>query len=167
MDHEIAEGIRLDLAQPASNVAVELDDETCYLAGGALDGTAKFREKLLRCLGWRLVRVPHEEWDALTSADKREAFLRAGLEAAGLKAGPRREAVQAVDDNPGEAAVDVELAAADAGGLGGAAEVFEPGEAAYGHMEVKDLKLLLKRRGINQSGTKRALVQRLGLDDAK
>jgi very-short-patch-repair endonuclease len=69
------------MAQPASKVAVEFDGPTHYLAGAvdssrALDGTSKFKERLLRNLGWKLVRVPYYEWDALRSSAGREAYLR-------------------------------------------------------------------------------------------
>jgi hypothetical protein len=81
-EHVTAEGISLDMAQPASKVAVEFDGPTHYLVGSSdgrrrvLDGTSKFKEKLLHRLGWKFIRVPYFEWDVLRSSAEREAYLR-------------------------------------------------------------------------------------------
>ncbi|KAJ1457742.1 hypothetical protein M885DRAFT_615163 [Pelagophyceae sp. CCMP2097] len=83
LEHVTAEGIRVGMAQPAAKVAVEFDGPTHYLAGSSrgvstavLSGASKFKERLLRGLGWQLVRVPYFEWDALHSSALREAYLR-------------------------------------------------------------------------------------------
>eukprot|EP00628_Pelagophyceae_sp_CCMP2097_P028393 CAMPEP_0184201590 /NCGR_PEP_ID=MMETSP0976-20121227/8116_1 /TAXON_ID=483370 /ORGANISM="non described non described, Strain CCMP2097" /LENGTH=733 /DNA_ID=CAMNT_0026506115 /DNA_START=65 /DNA_END=2263 /DNA_ORIENTATION=+ len=63
-EHVTTEGISLDMARPASKVAVEFDGPTHYLAGASdgsrrvLDGKSKAKERLLRRLGWDLIRVP-------------------------------------------------------------------------------------------------------------
>jgi very-short-patch-repair endonuclease len=79
-EHVTAEGISLDMAQPASKVAVEFDGPKHYLAGASsrrvLDGKSKAKERLLRRLGWDVVRVPYFEWDALRSSADREKYLR-------------------------------------------------------------------------------------------
>jgi hypothetical protein len=92
-EHVTAEGVSLDMAQPASRVAVEFDGPTHYLAGAStvLDGASKAKARLLRRLGWTLIRVPHFEWDKLPSSDRREDYLRRKLREAsadGRRRGP-------------------------------------------------------------------------------
>jgi hypothetical protein len=89
-EHVIAEGISLDMAQPASKVAVEFDGPKHYLVGAsddvstrAFDGTTKSKERLLRRLGWTVVRVPYFAWSRLRSSADREAYLRNRMISAG------------------------------------------------------------------------------------
>jgi hypothetical protein len=82
LEHVTAEGISLDMAEPASKFAVEFDGPTHFLAGASdgsrrvLDGKSKSKERLLRRLGWKLVRVPYYERMTLRSSADREAYLR-------------------------------------------------------------------------------------------
>jgi very-short-patch-repair endonuclease len=68
------------MAQPLTKVAVEFDGLTHYLAGassrGVLDGKSKAKERLLRSLGWDVVRVSYFEWYALGSSADRDKYLR-------------------------------------------------------------------------------------------
>ncbi|KAJ1463556.1 RAP domain-containing protein [Pelagophyceae sp. CCMP2097] len=82
-EHVTAEGISLDMAQPASKFAVEFDGPTHYLVGAsgdvsirALDGKSKSKQRLLRKLGWHVVHVPYFEWMKLRSSAERDAYLR-------------------------------------------------------------------------------------------
>jgi hypothetical protein len=45
-------------------------------------GATRMKARHLRRLGWRVINVTFDEWDALGSAAAREAFLRRRIEAA-------------------------------------------------------------------------------------
>jgi hypothetical protein len=97
-------GYSIDVSIPALRVAIEADGPS-HIArnkrrpgggggaatgpgGGPPAGTVQLGATLmkarhLRALGWRVVNVTFEEWDALGSAAAREAFLRARIAAAG------------------------------------------------------------------------------------
>jgi hypothetical protein len=147
------------MADPSLKVAVEFDGPTHYLVGSSdgrrrgLNGTSKFKERLLRSLGWQLFRVPYFEWYALQSSALREAYLRDGIAASS----PTRGA--AVQSTGQELPTSADGDAAPA--TMGEAASLECGAAAYSRLLVKDLKALLKERGLKQSGLKKELVQRL------
>jgi len=98
-EHVTVDGLRLDMTQPLTKLAVEFDGPQHYFFADAddahsaletpgavaqrrvLDGPSKFKERLLNNRGWRLARVPFYDWAALETAGDREAYLRRKLEA--------------------------------------------------------------------------------------
>ena len=82
-EHVTAEGISLDMAQPDEKRGVEVDGPSHYLKGREpvqVNGSTRFKSRLLRQLGWDVVHVPFFEWDALGGvAESQDAYLRAKL----------------------------------------------------------------------------------------
>jgi len=79
-EHVTPEGLSLDMAQPASKVAVEFDGPTHYLGdlGSAeycLHGRFFFKNRLLQKLGWKVIHVPYFEWRRLESPSAQEDYL--------------------------------------------------------------------------------------------
>ncbi|KAJ1454171.1 hypothetical protein M885DRAFT_251068 [Pelagophyceae sp. CCMP2097] len=82
--HITAEGISLVIAQPDTKVCVEFDGATHFFAGSlrdgpsrhVLDGTSVAKERLLRRLGWDVIRVPYFDWMEKRSKTEREEYLR-------------------------------------------------------------------------------------------
>mmetsp|Transcript_7086 Transcript_7086/g.24902 ORF Transcript_7086/g.24902 Transcript_7086/m.24902 type:complete len:294 (-) Transcript_7086:58-939(-) len=81
-EHVTADGLRLDMAQPLTKVAVEFDGPAHYLIGldGAatrsLNGKSVFKDRVLARLRWKLVRVPYFDWVALRTDAARDDYLR-------------------------------------------------------------------------------------------
>jgi hypothetical protein len=48
----------------------------CTSSRRVLDGKSKAKERLLRSLGWNVIRVPYFQWDALRSSADRDKYLR-------------------------------------------------------------------------------------------
>jgi len=84
VDHVTAEGLSVDMAQPTAKVAVLFGRPTRYLEGnGASTRDAASTTEVddgaeaaaLRGAGWTVIRVPYDEWDCRSQA-QREAYLR-------------------------------------------------------------------------------------------
>ena len=86
-EHRTAEGLSLDMAQPGNKVCVEFDGPSHFLTTAQSpqqslvpDGSTQFSTRLLRALGWTVVRVPFWEWDPLWHNEPaQDAYLRAKL----------------------------------------------------------------------------------------
>ena len=59
---------------------------THYLAGAAApprpNGKTRCKRRLLEALGWRVVNIPHFEWERLDTRDQRRAYLADRLDLA-------------------------------------------------------------------------------------
>jgi very-short-patch-repair endonuclease len=67
------EGLSLDMAQPNSKLVAEFDGPWHYMTDisgrlGFLNGIFLFKQRLLKSLGWKVLRVPYFEWDGLRSS---------------------------------------------------------------------------------------------------
>ncbi|KAH8052104.1 endonuclease [Aureococcus anophagefferens] len=85
-EHVTPQGLSLDMAVPAAKLAVEYDGPTHYLAGAAAprpNGKTRCKRRLLEALGWRVVNIPHFEWERLDTRDQRRAYLADRLTRAG------------------------------------------------------------------------------------
>jgi len=91
-EHRTAEGLSLDMAQPGNKVCVEFDGPSHFLTAAQSpqqqqqppsrvpDGATQFTTRLLRALGWTVVRVPFWEWDPLFRDEPaQDAYLRRKL----------------------------------------------------------------------------------------
>ncbi|KAJ8601617.1 hypothetical protein CTAYLR_007255 [Chrysophaeum taylorii] len=97
-EHVTSEGLSLDMAQPETKQAVEVDGPTHFLKRTSREshqqrdlrghsprrvapkGAARFKARLLRRLGWDVVHVPFFEWDTLVGAVEQGAYLEAKLQ---------------------------------------------------------------------------------------
>ena len=82
--------LAVDLACRAKKLAVELDGPSHFvtvLSGGEggekwrENGATKMKTRLLRKLGWTVVRVPHFEWFRLRGKQRKVAYLKSRLAA--------------------------------------------------------------------------------------
>ena len=76
-EHETAEGISLDLADPGTKRAIEVDGPLHFLrdvtsSEYVVNGPTKFKSRLLQALGWQISHVPFFDWDAKTRSERRE-----------------------------------------------------------------------------------------------
>jgi len=86
-EHRTAEGLSLDMAQPGNKVCVEFDGPSHFLTTAQSpqqslvpDGSTQFSTRLLRALGWTVVRVPYWEWNPLHRDEPaQDAYLRRKL----------------------------------------------------------------------------------------
>eukprot|EP00635_Sarcinochrysidales_sp_CCMP3193_P003525 CAMPEP_0118917538 /NCGR_PEP_ID=MMETSP1166-20130328/17387_1 /TAXON_ID=1104430 /ORGANISM="Chrysoreinhardia sp, Strain CCMP3193" /LENGTH=270 /DNA_ID=CAMNT_0006857727 /DNA_START=27 /DNA_END=839 /DNA_ORIENTATION=- len=67
-EYETADGFSLDLAQPESKRAIEVDGPSHYLrdpstGDSVVNGPTRFKSRLLYALGWRVSHVAFFEWD--------------------------------------------------------------------------------------------------------
>jgi hypothetical protein len=66
-------GYSVDIRLADSKVIVEVDGPSHYLRGAGqermMDGSTQCKARILRQLGWTVVRVPYFDWDALSDAD--------------------------------------------------------------------------------------------------
>jgi len=95
-EHVTADGLSLDMAQSATKHAVEFDGPNHYLfelpcdaplkpsefdGGDAdtkqqlLNGNSRFKRRMLRRLGWKVVHVPYFEWSNLRTDTQQEEYL--------------------------------------------------------------------------------------------
>ncbi|KAJ1453804.1 hypothetical protein M885DRAFT_567043 [Pelagophyceae sp. CCMP2097] len=77
-DYATPEGVGIDFARPTEKVALLFDGPERYMLSEetrSLDGSARSQGRILQQLGWRVVRVPSYEWDALDDDGKKE-YLR-------------------------------------------------------------------------------------------
>ena len=80
-EYVTAEGLSLDMAHPASKLAVEFDGPS-HDHGAAdgpaartLNGRSRLKQRVLRHLGWKTAHVPYFEWYALKSSEAKDEYL--------------------------------------------------------------------------------------------
>ena len=68
----------VDIALPAERVAVEVQGPTHYFVNDKRRevGHTRFKHRLLRGLGWRVVSVPYLEWNGLRSKLAHAQYLK-------------------------------------------------------------------------------------------
>ena len=76
-EHVTVEGISLDLAEPVSKCAVEVDGPCHYLkdvsrGGYIVNGATRLKSRLLWHQGWKVVHVSFFEWRQRSMAMRRE-----------------------------------------------------------------------------------------------
>eukprot|EP00632_Arachnochrysis_sp_CCMP2950_P004603 CAMPEP_0185704454 /NCGR_PEP_ID=MMETSP1164-20130828/17180_1 /TAXON_ID=1104430 /ORGANISM="Chrysoreinhardia sp, Strain CCMP2950" /LENGTH=189 /DNA_ID=CAMNT_0028371811 /DNA_START=8 /DNA_END=577 /DNA_ORIENTATION=+ len=81
-EHVTAEGLSLDMAHAATKRAVEADGPSHFVKTPVSrtfveNGATQFKTRLLRGLGWEIIRVPFFEWERLGTPGEKEADLRA------------------------------------------------------------------------------------------
>ena len=87
-EHETTEGFSLDLAQPESKLAVEVDGPSHYLkdlSSGEIvvNGATRFKTRQLRSFGWTVARISFFDWEHKTESEKRQVAV-AKLEELGI-----------------------------------------------------------------------------------
>jgi len=75
------EGFSLDLAQPDSKRAIEVDGPSHYLKGATssaytVNGATQFKSRLLRSYGWRVAHVAFFEFYNKSETESRELLDR-------------------------------------------------------------------------------------------
>jgi hypothetical protein len=80
-EHVTAQGLAVEVDVSSDYVASSVDgvvqDGVASVSGASTrDGESRFKERLLRKLGWELIRVPYLEWAALKSSAKRDEYAR-------------------------------------------------------------------------------------------
>ena len=88
-EHETAEGFSHDLAQPESNLAVEVDGPSHYLmdlSSGSFvaNGSTRFKSRQLRSLGWTVAHISYFDWDHKFESERRELVV-AKLDELGIR----------------------------------------------------------------------------------
>ena len=76
-EHETAEGFSLDLAQPESKLAVEVDGPTHYLKDlssgeNVANGATGFKTRQLRSFGWTVAHISFLDWDHKSKSERRQ-----------------------------------------------------------------------------------------------
>ena len=77
-EHVTEEGISLDLADPETKRAIEVDGPFHYLKDVSspgdyvVNGSTRFKSRLLRALGWQVTHVSFFEWDNKSRAERRQ-----------------------------------------------------------------------------------------------
>lgn len=79
-----AEGLSLDMAQPATRRAVEFDGPTHYVRGldgkgPRLNGKSLYKRRLLAKMSWDVLYVPYFEWAKHETDDARRRYLQDGI----------------------------------------------------------------------------------------
>ena len=81
-------GYSIDIALPASRVAVEVDGPSHFVSGcrgeHAPNGATLLKRRLLKAAGWYVVSVPYYEWGRLAHSDAQLEYLERKLSAAGV-----------------------------------------------------------------------------------
>ena len=77
LKHETVEGFSLDLAQPESKLAVEVDGPSHYLTDlsrgeSVVNGATRFKSRLLRSFGWTVARISVCDWQHKSEAERRQ-----------------------------------------------------------------------------------------------
>ena len=121
-EHVTAEGFSLDLAEPRSKLAVEVDGPSHYLKDGSayvFNGATRLKSRLLRSFGWTVAHVPFFDWDHRSESERRQlvaaklaelALSVAIEEGVAVKDDPSAIAdTEAKDDDHGPVAADVVL----------------------------------------------------------
>jgi len=84
-------GILVDIAIPQHKLMLEIDGATHYVhtPGGdvTLDGASRYKDRLLNCLGWQVIRVPVQKWRNLGDHVDKRRYLSEKLRSKGLEVG--------------------------------------------------------------------------------
>jgi len=80
-EHVTVEGLSLDLAQPDSKRAIEVDGPYHYLKDATsgeyfVNGATQFKSRLLRGLGWQVSHVAFFEFNHKSERERRELLIR-------------------------------------------------------------------------------------------
>lgn len=92
-EYQTAEGLFLDVALTALQVAIEVDGRDHFVDGPGvaatteLDGPTLFKHRILARLGWQVISIPEQDWKQLASARHQRGYLIERLRAAGLDSG--------------------------------------------------------------------------------
>mmetsp|Transcript_5253 Transcript_5253/g.7797 ORF Transcript_5253/g.7797 Transcript_5253/m.7797 type:complete len:139 (-) Transcript_5253:162-578(-) len=82
-EYETPEGLSIDMAQPETKIAIEVDGPSHYFKGTnghlVVNGSTKFKARLLGRLGWTIVHVPYFEWGTLLDTATQDSYLRMKL----------------------------------------------------------------------------------------
>ena len=75
-EHVTQEGISLDLADPETKRAIEVDGPYHYLkdvetGNYVVNGSTQFKSRLLRALGWQITHVPFFYWNNKSVQERR------------------------------------------------------------------------------------------------
>ena len=89
LEYETAEGFSLDLAQPESKLAVEIDGPSHYLKDlsrgeSIVNGATRFRTRQLRSFGWTVAHISFLDWDNKSESERRQ-LVAAKLAELGLR----------------------------------------------------------------------------------
>ena len=76
-EHETAEGFSLDLAQPESKLAVEVDGPSHYLKDvssgeNVVDDATRFKTRQLRTFGWTVAHISFLDWNHKSESERRK-----------------------------------------------------------------------------------------------
>ena len=79
-EHETAEGLSLDLADPETKRAIEVDGPSHFLKDSTtgeyvVNGPTQFKSRLLRAHGWKVAHVVFFEWDERFDAERRQLLV--------------------------------------------------------------------------------------------
>ena len=76
--------LSIDMANVEQKLAIEFDGPSHFLSDGTLNGRSKAKTRLLQQLGWRVVRIPVDEWIVKSSGPKPELnrYIRTKLDQA-------------------------------------------------------------------------------------
>jgi len=90
-EHETVEGFSLDLAQPESKLAVEVDGPSHYLKDlssgkNVVNGATRFKTRQLRSFGWTVTRISFFDWNYKSELERRQ-LVTAKLDELGIPAG--------------------------------------------------------------------------------
>jgi very-short-patch-repair endonuclease len=76
-EHETAEGFSLDLAQPESKLAIEVDGPSHYLRDvssgeNVVNGATRLKTRQLRSFGWTVAHISFLDWDHKSESERRQ-----------------------------------------------------------------------------------------------
>jgi len=76
-EHETAEGFSLDLAQPESKLAVEIDGPLHFLKDlssgeNVVNGATRFKTRQLRSFGWTVAHISFLDWEHKSESERRQ-----------------------------------------------------------------------------------------------
>ena len=70
--------LSIDMVVRKTMTAIEFDGPAHFLSNGKHNGTTEMKTRLLRLLGWTVVRIPCYEWNALHE-DAKLPYLKEAL----------------------------------------------------------------------------------------
>ena len=87
-EHETAEGFSLDLAQPESKLAVEVDGPSHYLRDlfsgrNVVNGATRFKSRQLHGFGWTVAHISFFDWGKKSESERRQ-LVAAKLDELGI-----------------------------------------------------------------------------------
>ena len=87
-EHIIEEGYSIDMCIPSKGVCIEVDGPYHFCQDLTLNGPTRLKQRQLQNLGWKLVSVPHFEWQPLRRDPAQEnAYLTEKLKEVGFAPG--------------------------------------------------------------------------------